>query len=61
MASSDYRRARGDDRKPWHFCANCKDWPKENFETSARAERHVCQQCTALQKRQMCTRADTFV
>ena len=61
MVAADYRRVKGSDRLPWHFCANCKDWPKANFESSAQPERPVCQQCVSLQRRQMCTRAEAFV
>ena len=61
MPTADYRRPKGDDTKPWHFCANCKAWPKENYVSSERPVRPVCDQCLALQKRQMCTRADAYI
>jgi hypothetical protein len=61
MAMTDYRRRKGDEHKPWHFCANCKSWPKENFELSKLQPGSVCRECLALQRRQMCTRAEAFV
>lgn len=51
----------GDENKPWHFCANCKSWPTEHFDTTSQPVRKVCAECLALQRREMCTRAEAFV
>jgi len=59
--ATEYRRRRGDETKPWHFCANCKSWPKEHYETSQLAPTHICDGCKGLERRQMCTKAETFV
>ena len=61
MTATDFRRRKGDEDKPWHFCANCKAWPTENFDSTVRPVRKVCVECLALQRRQMCTRAEAFV
>jgi hypothetical protein len=61
VAATDYRRRKGDDAKPWHFCANCKQWPREHFEVATGPVRPVCTACRELERRQMCTRADAFV
>lgn len=61
MAQVEYRRRKGDDARPWHFCANCKSWPKEHFDTVTGSARPVCTECQALERRQMCTRAEAFV
>jgi hypothetical protein len=61
VATTDYRRPKGDESKPWHFCSNCKSWPKENFDSAALPVRKVCAECLALQRREMCTRAEAFV
>jgi hypothetical protein len=61
VAATEYRRRKGEDKKPWHFCANCKSWPKEHFDSTSQPVRPVCRECEALQRRQMCTRAEAFV
>ena len=61
MATTTYRRRKGDEDKPWHFCANCKSWPKEHFDSTVQPDRKVCTECLALQRRQMCTLAEAFV
>jgi hypothetical protein len=60
VTSTDYRRRKGDESKPWHFCANCKSWPKEQFDSTAHPDR-ICTECVSLQRRQMCTRQEAFV
>lgn len=59
--ATEYRRRKGDEGQPWHFCSNCKQWPTRNFDTSAGKGDPVCAQCEALERRQMCTREDTYL
>ncbi len=61
MAAPDYRRRKGDDTGPWHFCSNCKDWPKEHYEAQGPQRHNVCSQCLTLERRQMCTRTEAYL
>jgi hypothetical protein len=61
MATVEYRRRVGDDHRPWHFCANCKAWPREHCEISQGAPGQLCTECQSLHRRQMCTPAEAFV
>ena len=61
MATPDFRRRKGDDKHPWHFCSNCKYWPTEDYESSTRPQRPVCRDCESLARRQMCTRTEAFL
>jgi hypothetical protein len=61
VAATEYRRRKGDEHKPWHFCANCKSWPIDHFDLTSQLPRRVCSECETLQRRQMCTREEAFV
>jgi hypothetical protein len=42
-----YRRKRHSD--VWHFCSNCRNWPKSNYESTKEKPkaRELCEQCKA--------------
>lgn len=58
---TEYRRRKGEPGHPWHFCANCKQWPTRNYDVSKAKDGQVCEQCESLERRQMCTREDTYL
>jgi hypothetical protein len=61
VGDHDYRRKKGVEGAPWHFCTNCKQWPTDGFETSTARVRPVCEQCLALERRQMCAKEDAYL
>ena len=61
MASQEYRRRKGAAGRSWHFCTNCRQWPTDDFETSAAKVRPVCDECRILERRQMCTKEDAYL
>jgi hypothetical protein len=61
VASHEYRRKKGADDHPWHFCTNCKQWPTEGYDATSDKVRPVCEQCLSLERRQMCAKEDAYL
>ncbi len=55
----EYRRRKGAEDHPWHFCTNCKSWPAGNFDRTVTRPAQVCADCESLQRRQMCLPQDS--
>ena len=49
-----YRKKRGTNM--WHFCSNCADWPKEEYEEQQRIplSGQLCNECRAKEKDKDC-------
>ena len=61
MGTLEYRRRKGADGRPWHFCTNCKSWPTDSYESTTEKRRPVCDECTSLERRQMCGKEDAYL
>lgn len=59
MTSLEYRRRRGAEDHPWHFCTNCRSWPSSAFDRTNARPNEVCSECESLQRRQLCTPVDS--
>jgi hypothetical protein len=60
VAKTEFRRHNGEGSHRWHFCSNCKDWPTEHFESSQTRQTPACRECEGLERRQMCTKEDSY-
>ncbi len=49
-----YRRRKG--RDTWHFCTNCSNWPKSNYDArdSKPSSGELCDECKAKRKAGNC-------
>jgi len=52
-----YRRRKGSDI--WHWCTNCSNWPKSNFEKSTtKPNWELCNECKAKDRKKTCKKLE---
>lgn len=51
-----YRRTKGKDT--WHFCSNCSNWPKTNYDErqDKPSSGEFCNECLGKQKNGQCSK-----
>jgi hypothetical protein len=48
-----YRKTKGTDT--WHFCKNCSNWPKANYESSTKpTSGELCNECRGKERNGNC-------
>lgn len=52
-----YRKRNGARYDTWHFCSNCRNWPKRDYaERSTRPTNdELCSQCVSKRDRKVCS------